>query len=60
MTKPIKRTFRKVLTEKAVASGAKHQSEYKAFFEACAYCYEKGFNKRIPFIEWIEQESFFD
>ncbi len=60
MTKPIKRTFRKVLTEKAVASGAKHPSEYKAFFEACAFCYEKGYNKKTTFSEWIEEESFFD
>mgnify|MGYP001769962205 FL=1 len=49
-----------MLTEKAVASGAKHPSEYKAFFEACAFCYEKGYNKKTTFTEWIEEESFFD
>ncbi len=58
--KNTKRTFKTVLAEKAKLVGCKTPSQYKAFFEACAFCYEKGYNKKTTFSEWIEEESFFD
>lgn len=60
MTKPT-RTFKHVLAEKAKAAGAKHPSEYKAFYDACRYVAEKfRGNSSKDFERWMQEESIFD
>lgn len=55
-----RRTFKTVLAEKAKAAGAKHPSEYKAFYDACRYVADRFNKTRYDFDEWMKQESFFD
>jgi hypothetical protein len=60
MTKPTRRTFKTVLAEKAKAAGAKHPSEYKAFYDACRYVADKFDTRGKDFEKWMKEESMFD